>query len=253
MDVQKNQKPIIEVQNVTVRYGNLTVLENVSCDIFPGEVFVIVGGSGCGKSTLLRQIIGLETPTEGKVLIDGEDLASATGERRNEILTKFGVLFQSGGLFASMTLAENIALLLETYTDLSQKRIVEIIDMKLSAVGLTGFQSYLPSEISGGMKKRAALARAMALDPKILCFDEPSSGLDPITSAAMDKLIIQLNQALGTTMLVVSHDLQSILAIADRIIVLDTSVQGIIAEGSPQELKNNKSITQVYNFFNRIA
>ena len=253
MSIQKNKQPIIEIQNVTVRYGDLTVLENISCDIYPGEIFVIVGGSGCGKSTLLRQIIGLETPTEGRVLIDGEDLSSASGDKRNEILTKFGVLFQSSGLFASMTLAENIALLLETYTDLSPERIADIIDMKLSAVGLNGFQSYLPSEISGGMKKRAALARAMALDPKILCFDEPSSGLDPITSAAMDKLIIQLNQALGTTMLVVSHDLQSILTIADRIIVLDKSAKGVIAEGSPDELKNNKSITQVYNFFNRIA
>ena len=244
---------IIEVKDLTVVYGDNVILENVSFSIKRGEIFVIVGGSGCGKSTLLRQIIGLENPYSGSVLIDGENFSEASNEKRLRILRKFGVLFQSSGLFASMTIAENIALLLSTYTKLPDEDIEEIIDLKLRAVGLDGYQSYIPSEISGGMKKRAALARAMALDPKILCFDEPSSGLDPVTSAALDKLIIEFNQLLGTTMLVVSHDLNSIYSIAHRVILLDKETKGIIAEGTPVELKNMEHDKRVYNFFNRIA
>lgn len=245
--------PIIEAIDVTVRYGKLTVLENISFNISRGEIFVIVGGSGCGKSTLLRQLIGLETPTEGRVLINGEDFTSAKGKQRNAILRRFGVLFQFGGLFASMTIAENIALILEKYTPLTKSQIEDIIEIKLGAVGLSGFENYLPSEISGGMKKRAALARAMALDPEILFFDEPSSGLDPVTAAALDKLIIELNAALGTTMVVVTHDLSSILSIAHRIIMLDRSAKGIVATGSPDELRNNSENKMVFNFFNRLA
>jgi phospholipid/cholesterol/gamma-HCH transport system ATP-binding protein len=248
-----NDSPIIQVKNVTVRYDDRTILENVSFDIKRGEIFMIVGGSGCGKSTMLRQIIGLERPAEGQILIDGLDIASAQGKEKKEILKKFGVLFQSGGLFASMTLAENIALALETYTNISKARMAELIDMKLAAVGLRGFDGFLPSEISGGMKKRAALARAMALDPKILCFDEPSSGLDPVTAAAMDALIREINSALGTTMVVVSHDLDGVLTTAHRVVMLDKSVKGIIAEGAPQDLKSNKSNERAYKFFNRIS
>lgn len=247
-----SSSPIIQVKNVTVRYDDRTILENVSFDINRGEIFMIVGGSGCGKSTMLRQIIGLETPAEGEILIDGIDITKAIGEKKKEVLIKFGVLFQSSGLFASMTLAENIALLLETYTDISKQRISELIDIKLAAVGLRGFDSFLPSEISGGMKKRAALARAMALDPRILCFDEPSSGLDPVTAASMDTLIREINSALGTTMVIVSHDLDGVLTTAQKVIMLDKSVKGIIAQGSPMELKEMKEKPIVYNFFNRI-
>lgn len=247
------RKALIEVRNVTVRYGKATVLEDVSFDIFPGEIFVIVGGSGCGKSTLLRQLIGLERPSEGEITIEGDDIIHASGHERLNILRKFGILFQSSGLFASMSLAENISLLLESYTNLSPDRINEIIELKLNSVGLSGYQNHLPGEISGGMKKRAALARAMALDPKILCFDEPSSGLDPVTSASLDSLITELNRALGTTMIVVTHDLSSILNISQRIIMLDKSTKGIVAQGTPHELKNMKNNPTVYNFFNRIG
>ncbi|MFC2131735.1 ABC transporter ATP-binding protein [Bacteroidota bacterium] len=248
-----NKKPIIEVKNLTVRYGSSTILENVSCEVMPGEIFVIVGGSGCGKSTLMRQIIGLEVPTEGTILINGEDLTSAIGDERRKIQQKFGVMFQSGGLFASMNIGENIALALESYTDVCDDRIDDIIDLNLSAVGLRGYENYIPSKLSGGMKKRAALARALALNPHILCFDEPSSGLDPVTAAALDELIKDINSSLKTTMIVVTHDLSSILRISDSIIMLDKKTKGIIAKGSPDELKNYKENEYVYKFFNRIA
>lgn len=247
----KNEK-IIEVSNLTVRYGDRTILENVNFHINRGEIFVIVGGSGCGKSTLLRQLIGLETPTEGDIFFEGVNFTRADKKTKNQILRRFGVLFQSSGLFASMTLAENIALVLEKYTDLPEDKIEKIIEMKLDAVGLNGFQDFLPSEISGGMKKRAAFARSMALDPDVLFFDEPSSGLDPVTSASLDELIIQINRGLGTTMVIVSHDLASILNVAHRIIMLDKSQKGIIAMGTPNELRNSPDL-RVFNFFNRIA
>lgn len=244
---------IIKVRNLTVRYGDNTILENISFDINRGEIFVIVGGSGCGKSTLMRQIIGLETPTEGSIIVDGKEFVGSTEKQRREILKLFGVMFQSGGLFASMTVGENIALPLESYTAIKKDNISRLIDIYLSAVGLKGLEHFIPSELSGGMKKRAAIARALALNPQILCFDEPSSGLDPITAASIDNLIKELNESLKTTMIVVTHDLQSILTIADRIIMLDKSAKGIIAEGSPEQLRNDKSNDIVYRFFNRIA
>lgn len=243
----------IKVENVTVRYGDRTILENINFEVNHGEILVIVGGSGCGKSTILRQIIGLERPAEGRVLISGNDISNANDIEKKKILSKFGVLFQSSGLFASMTIGENIALVLEKYTNLSPERIEQVIDMKLGTVGLDGFQDFYPAEISGGMKKRAALARAMALDPDILFFDEPSSGLDPVTAASLDKLIIELNSGLKTTMVIVTHDLSSILSIADRVVMLDKSVKGIIASGTTEELRNWQDNEKVYNFFNRIA
>lgn len=243
---------IIQVRNLTVRYDTRTIIDDISFDIKRGEIFMIVGGSGCGKSTVLRQIIGLEKPVAGQILIDGDDIVKAQDKEKIKILNKFGVLFQSSGLFASMTLAENVALKLETSTNLDTKTIMELVSTKLTAVGLGGFEAFLPSEISGGMKKRAALARAMALDPPILCFDEPSSGLDPVTAASMDTLIRELNAALGITMVVVSHDLDGVLTTAHRVIMLDRNAKGIVAEGSPRVLKENKDNKMVYNFFNRI-
>jgi phospholipid/cholesterol/gamma-HCH transport system ATP-binding protein len=248
-----SNEPIIKSENITVSYGTNTILENVNFEVNKGEIFVIVGGSGCGKSTLLKQMIGLERPTEGTIYINGVDFTNSNAKERHLILRKFGILFQFNGLFASKSIGDNIKLPLDTYTDLNDYEINEVVELKLAAVGLSGFKNYFPSEISGGMKKRAALARAMALDPDILFFDEPSSGLDPLTSASLDNLILELNSGLKTTMVIVTHDLSSILHISDRIIMLDKSVKGIIAMGTPEELKQFKENKLVYNFFNRIA
>lgn len=241
-----NLAPIIKVHNLEARYGSKVILENIEFEVYPGEIFMIVGGSGSGKTTLLNNMIGLLKPFTGDVFIDDQNVYQSTETQRLKMLRKIGVLYQGGALFGSMNLLQNVSLPLEELTQLSPDAISEIAHNKLKMVGLGDFGHYLPAEVSGGMQRRAAIARAMALDPKILFLDEPSSGLDPITSSELDKLVVNLAHILGITFVIVSHDLSSIYKIAERVILLNKGK--IIAEGKPQEL-GNSSHPFVKSFF----
>jgi phospholipid/cholesterol/gamma-HCH transport system ATP-binding protein len=241
----------IEVRNLTMKYGQLVIMKDLNFSIERGEVFVIMGGSGSGKSTLLKHLIGLKKPAEGTILFNGEEFDIEDETRRNSVLRRMGVLYQNGALWSGLTLAENVALPLEEFTDMDKKTIAEVVSLKLALVGLRGFEEFYPSAISGGMRKRAALARAIALDPEVLFFDEPSSGLDPISASRLDDLIVELKASFGTTIVVVTHDLESIFRIADRALFLDITEKTMTALGNPAELRDNPPSDEVHRFLTR--
>lgn len=241
----------LEVRDLTLSYDDFLVQQALNFKVHRGDIFIIMGPSGCGKSTLLRHLIGLKTPRAGDVLFDGINLWKSDAKTRSALLLRMGILFQSGALWSSMTLAENIALPLSAHTPLSSAEIAEIVSFKLSLVGLSGFEGYYPAEISGGMQKRAALARAIALDPEILFFDEPSSGLDPVSAGRLDELIIHLTESLGSSAVVVSHDLASILEIGTDSIFLDPEAKTITAAGPPRSLLKDTSNPRVIDFLQR--
>ncbi len=226
----------LAVRHLTMAYGDFVVMKDLTFTINRGDIFIVMGGSGCGKSTLMTILIGLKAPARGKVFYGKVDFWGADPETRNRIMRRAGVTYQSGALWSSMTLAENVALPLETYTDLSPAQIQEVVALKLALVGMAGFEEFYPSELSGGMQKRAGIARAMALDPEILFFDEPSAGLDPVSARRLDDLILDLRDSLGTTIVVVTHELASIFAIGSNSVFLDASQRTMTATGNPKKL-----------------
>ena len=241
----------ITVRDLDMRYGERVIQRDLNFTVRAGEIFVIMGGSGCGKSTLLRHLIGLVHPARGDVLYDGESFWTAEPEAREGIMRRFGVLYQSGALWSSLTLADNVGLPLGEYTRLTAAEIAELVSLKLALVGLAGFEEFYPSEISGGMRKRAGLARAMALDPDILFFDEPSAGLDPISSKLLDDLILELRDSLGATVVIVTHELASIFAIAGNCVFLDAETKTMIATGNPRDLLEHSADPKVRRFLTR--
>lgn len=243
--------PHVQIDGLTLAYGDFLIQQDLNFSIDHGEVFIIMGGSGCGKSTVMRSLVGLLEPRSGRILYEGRSFWEASEAERADMVRHFGVMYQSGALWSSMTLAENVALPLEEYTDLSPAQIRDIAAYKLALVGLRGFEDFYPSEISGGMQKRVGVARAMALDPDILFFDEPSAGLDPVSGHLLDELILELRENLGTTMVVVTHELASIFAIADNAVFLDAETKTMLTTGNPTTLRDDSDITKVRAFLNR--
>jgi phospholipid/cholesterol/gamma-HCH transport system ATP-binding protein len=248
---EQPQDAHIFVHNLTMAYGSLVIQRDLTFHVQHGDIFIIMGGSGCGKSTLLRHLVGLQAPAQGEVFYNGQSLWQVEPTERERMMRRFGVLYQSGALWSSMTLAENIALPLEQYTHLSPSQIGELVSLKLALVGLVGFEDYYPSELSGGMQKRAGLARAMALDPDILFFDEPSAGLDPISSRRLDDLILELRDSLGATVVMVTHELASILTIGTNSVFLDADTKTMIAQGDPKKLLAESQDPKVRQFLTR--
>ena len=246
----KTEAPI-SIRDLTMAYGDFVIQRDLSFDIHRGDVFILMGGSGCGKSTVLKAMIGLKRPATGDVLYHGTSFWETDPSQRERILRSFGVLFQNGALWSSMTLAENVAVPLTRYTDLEPAEIREVCSLKLALVGLAGFEEFYPSEISGGMRKRAALARAIALDPEVLFFDEPSAGLDPITSRRLDDLILALRDSLGATVVIVTHELASIFAIGNNSAYLDAKTKTVLATGDPRVLRDECPAVEVRSFLNR--
>jgi phospholipid/cholesterol/gamma-HCH transport system ATP-binding protein len=253
MTAGSNGAPIISVENLTMAFGDFVLQRDLTFEVHAGDIFVVMGGSGCGKSTLMRHLVGLLEPAAGRILYGDRDFTAASTEERDAMLRRFGVLYQGGALWSSMTLAENIGLPLGEFTDLSPETIREVAAVKLALVGLSGFEDYYPSDISGGMRKRAGLARAMALDPYILFIDEPSAGLDPISSRLLDELIVELRDSLDTTIVMVTHELPSIFAIGTNSIFLDAESRTMIASGPPTELRDHSDNPTVRRFLNREA
>lgn len=245
------QQAFIEVRDLTIGYGNRVVQEHLQFEVRKNDIFFIIGGSGCGKTTLLKHMIGLIEPSHGEVLYQGTNFYRSDEETQLELLKNWGITFQTGALFSSMTLAENVALPMQLYTDLSEKQIAEAVAYKLALVGLGGFEDFYPAEISGGMHKRAGLARAIALDPQLLFFDEPSAGLDPISSLRLDQLIVQVCQALDSTVVIVSHELPSILSIGTNCVFLDAQAKTMLDSGDPKHLAQHSQQQKVRQFLNR--
>jgi phospholipid/cholesterol/gamma-HCH transport system ATP-binding protein len=247
----ENKEPHIVVDDLTMAYGSFVVQRDLTFTVNREDVFIIMGGSGCGKSSLMRHMVGLKAPAKGQVFYEGINFWETEPEQRDQIMKNIGILYQSSALWSSMTLAENIALPLGEYTDLSPGQIREIASFKLALVGLAGFEDYYPSEISGGMRKRAGLARAMALDPDILFFDEPSAGLDPISASLLDELILELRESLGATIIVVTHELASIFAIGNNSVYLDANKKTMTASGDPKKLLKETKDPELHRFLTR--
>ena len=241
----------IEIRDLTMAYGSFVIQRDLNFDVNRGDIFVIMGGSGCGKSTLLKHMLGLINPAKGDILYNSESFVNASTEQRNTMRQRWGITYQSGGLFSAMTLAENVALPLQLYSNYSNAEVADILAYKLALVGLAGYQEYYPSEISGGMRKRAALARAIALDPEILFFDEPSAGLDPISSRLLDDLIVEMQESLGATIVMVTHELPSIFDIATNSVYLDANTRTMIGYGNPAQLRDHSEQAVVRQFLAR--